>query len=288
MSYSIALERQLSALSLCQKWKSDENTAAQKAYGAAERVALKSAETYYWSDDIARAVQQSSTSLPLDTAISFDRFKPGQARWFYFEKPLTLGSEPVVAILSWFIDERHGLFVASYADRGQSAPAIQLSVLLFQSQPISAIAKASDNQANTVATMEKKGLSLDGVMDRLPAQSESVALAAMFLSALFWIEQTIVSCPEQSADRRIKKQASRLDMASSMIRVVMLRRAVGSSSQGESHREYSCQWVVRGHWRQQYYPSKGERSPKWIMPYVKGPDDMPLKAPSQTIFAVTR
>ena len=28
--------------------------------------------------------------------------------------------------------------------------------------------------------------------------------------------------------------------------------------------------------------------PKWILPYVKGPADKPLKAPTKTVYAVVR
>jgi hypothetical protein len=34
--------------------------------------------------------------------------------------------------------------------------------------------------------------------------------------------------------------------------------------------------VVRGHWRNQWYPSLNARRPLWIAPYLKGPDDAPL------------
>lgn len=42
-------------------------------------------------------------------------------------------------------------------------------------------------------------------------------------------------------------------------------------------REYQHRWVVRGHWRRQYYPSRGSHMPIWINPHIKGPEGAPLK-----------
>jgi len=42
-------------------------------------------------------------------------------------------------------------------------------------------------------------------------------------------------------------------------------------------RQFSRRWWVGGHWRQQACgPNHSERRPKWIAPYIKGPQDKPL------------
>jgi hypothetical protein len=33
---------------------------------------------------------------------------------------------------------------------------------------------------------------------------------------------------------------------------------------------------VRGHWRQQWYPSIQDHRPVWIAPHRKGPEDAPM------------
>jgi hypothetical protein len=43
-----------------------------------------------------------------------------------------------------------------------------------------------------------------------------------------------------------------------------------------SERDYQHQWVVRGHWRQQWYPSRNVHRPIWITPHIKGPEGAPL------------
>lgn len=54
-----------------------------------------------------------------------------------------------------------------------------------------------------------------------------------------------------------------------------------SAGSGEWHHR----WMVRGHLRAQWYPSDETHKLIWIAPYVKGPADMPMKAP---VFKVIR
>ena len=51
--------------------------------------------------------------------------------------------------------------------------------------------------------------------------------------------------------------------------------------------DWKWQWVVRGHWRNQYYPSIKEYRQIWIMPFMKGPEDAPIK-PVKRAFEFTR
>jgi hypothetical protein len=70
------------------------------------------------------------------------------------------------------------------------------------------------------------------------------------------------------------------------VQVVELRRAEraardaddAAEPDGGSERNYSCQWVVDGHWRNQPFgPNREQRRLQWINAYVKGPDGLPLK-----------
>ena len=70
------------------------------------------------------------------------------------------------------------------------------------------------------------------------------------------------------------------------VRFVLLR----TEAQGEQHslgsgREYRHRWLVSGHFRNQWYRSEQTHKVIWIAPYVKGPDDAPLKP---TVYKVSR
>jgi hypothetical protein len=77
------------------------------------------------------------------------------------------------------------------------------------------------------------------------------------------------------ADRR---RAERADVEPSSLRVVTLRRLTehGGAVDPMGDRSYSHRWMVSGHWRNQYLPSRDTHRLQWIAPYVKGPEDKPL------------
>ena len=55
------------------------------------------------------------------------------------------------------------------------------------------------------------------------------------------------------------------------------RPRTSSASRPASGRTYSHRWVVRGHWRRQWYPSQNRHHPIWITEYIAGPDNSPVK-----------
>lgn len=58
-------------------------------------------------------------------------------------------------------------------------------------------------------------------------------------------------------------------------------------SEGLKEIDFNCRWWVRGHERNQYIPSTGGHEKIWIDPYLKGPDDKPIKE-RDTVFAMVR
>jgi len=60
------------------------------------------------------------------------------------------------------------------------------------------------------------------------------------------------------------------------------QRAPGEGGRGHAHR-----WWVRGHWRNQYYPSVQTHRPIWIDPHLKGPEGAPLLH-RETVYTLRR
>jgi hypothetical protein len=118
-------------------------------------------------------------------------------------------------------------------------------------------------------------------------------VARYFATLCAFMQQKILVTGTVSAERHARKRLEAQGFPHEpLIRVVELRRRESvlkhePSNHGEEV-EWSCQWIVRGHWRQQFYPSKHGTQPIWITPYVKGPEDKPLKAPRAEVFAVVR
>lgn len=66
----------------------------------------------------------------------------------------------------------------------------------------------------------------------------------------------------------------------SLVQVIELRRLAHKHSEEKGHttREYHTRWMVRGHWRQQRVgPGRRYVRPVYVAPYIKGPEDAPLK-----------
>jgi hypothetical protein len=96
------------------------------------------------------------------------------------------------------------------------------------------------------------------------------------------------------APRHARKDAKRHGVDREHVTVIQLRKqssvmSGGSDSDrlGEDEEHYSVQFVVRGHWRNQWYASLGEHRQIWILPHVKGPEDAPFQ-PSKRVFELVR
>lgn len=72
------------------------------------------------------------------------------------------------------------------------------------------------------------------------------------------------------------------------VTVVTLRRPRQPQREGDSQNvAWDHRWLVRPHWRNQWYPSLGQHRQVWIAPFVKGPADKPLVV-TRRVFEVVR
>lgn len=104
-----------------------------------------------------------------------------------------------------------------------------------------------------------------------------------------WVlmSQPVASNALANYDRATRRRLARENQEPEPVRVITLRRAASGSGAGESDREYHHRWIVRGHWRQQWYPSRGANRPVWIAPHIKGPEDAPLLG-GEKVYALKR
>jgi hypothetical protein len=101
--------------------------------------------------------------------------------------------------------------------------------------------------------------------------------------------QRIVSLERGHLDRATRRRMPP-ERQDSVVQIVELRaRQVTPREPGmeEASRQYSVRWVVRGHWRSQWYPSLDRHKPLWISAYDKGPEGAPLRSATK-LFAVAR
>jgi hypothetical protein len=135
---------------------------------------------------------------------------------------------------------------------------------------------------------------------------DTVARVRRFILALFRFQWQRILVPQiYKPTRHEAKRASRIGMKleDGYIKVLRLRRHVEMEARGE-HVEpdpftYDHQWLVRGHWRRQWYPSLGPARTDdgsfnydahrlvWIEPFVKGNPYGPLVV-GHAVTAVVR
>jgi len=108
-----------------------------------------------------------------------------------------------------------------------------------------------------------------------PARGELGRCMATLKTAWLLMMQPISSVVEATLDRPSRRRLQRVDEPPAPVRVISLRRTT-STATGSDGRDYHHQWIVRGHWRQQWYPARQVHRPVWIAPHVKGPEGAPM------------
>lgn len=98
----------------------------------------------------------------------------------------------------------------------------------------------------------------------------------------FWrlAMQTITEVAPQRAPRGQRKRAEREGMKHGEdVLLVRLRRKHHDAPEGHEPKnvEWSYQWIVTGHWRNQWFATQQTHRQIWINPFVKGPEGKPLK-----------
>lgn len=110
-----------------------------------------------------------------------------------------------------------------------------------------------------------------------------------FVAALLFLNQKILTVKNHPPSRQQRKIALRENEVLRDVNIVTLRRNSPEyhASKQAGFVEWSCQWAVRGHWRNQFFPSEDKHKTIWIDPHIKGPEDKPLRV-SSTVFNVSR
>lgn len=223
--------------------------------------AIREGDTFYWSDAIARIVLASSLTMPEEATLSLDDI-PSPLAWHFFERPITIADRTIKAIACG----------AATSDQWPTCNEIIVCKSMNEALLGNGVALALNSRYFS---------------DRPPI---SKAIYAFMVAICAWLKQRVVVVSREPVERHTRKRLARADIIASDIKVVTLRRPEPRSLDGQAGatREYSCQWLVSAHWRQQWYPAEGRHRLKLIPSYVKGPADKPLKEPTDRVYAVIR
>jgi hypothetical protein len=109
------------------------------------------------------------------------------------------------------------------------------------------------------------------------------------MAMLEFLKLPFVQQERSGISRQVRRQYERKGAGCADVRTITLRRVFEetSSPKEATTREWSCQWMVRGHWRKRA-ERYGPGEPIYVNPYAKGPDGKPFKTNKETVFMVKR
>lgn len=295
-TYGIALEKQLEALNLTATILTDKaRDRVAKEIDVLNLMALQYAEPFYVSRNICELIEAAGRGLPDVTIGESDLFTPAGFAWF--AKPLSIpeeydhltGSDSLLA-LAWC--------AVNYSDDGarlpsSDHPANEVVVIPFPYYP--QITRLVPAPMTVMTWPFGKSLNyiranaIDAIHNDRSISKRGTLEMAYFAAAMALFGQQLLVSRRERASRATRRRAAEVWKTEKLVNVVELRRkTIHKDNPGHAEVEWSHQWLVRGHWRNQWYPSAGRHQPVWVSPYVKGPEDKPLLPSRNRVFAVVR
>jgi hypothetical protein len=259
----------------------DVHAAAQElARLEAERV--RNGELFWVNADMTELITAASKTMPSFTLSPADM--PSPWGFLVFEKPIRTITSPYngetipIVAASWgpvpFSDfPEGGVWTSWYSDtdavigsRQGLAPEVRImmkSGLPRFTYDCESMAAFSDTALKVVTSHGNE-----------PTE-ESIGVD-LLKAAWLLMAQPLAELSDVEPDRAARKRLRRANQEPKLVRVIELRRPQRSGDTGPGSREYHHAWVVRGHWRQQWYPARQVHRPVWIAPHIKGPEGAPL------------
>lgn len=263
-----------------------------------ENQRLRMSELFYVTGYMMTLAQTAARSLPAFRLVPEDL--PSESGFMYFETPIFeyvsedgtptsivavtwgpwYGAPKPMLWLTWWSDtHRH---VTEAVSRGRMLP--EHGNLLRANFPILA-----DNESQIEFSEIEK------VKDRIfkeRATDDEMFIWGVQIMRTIWtlLDQPLASSRPVAPSRADRRRLARQGITSPQVRVISLRRPVVQYDEPDDTSEgrlYYHQWIVRGHWRQQWHSSRGEHRPIWIAPHIKGPDGAPLLG-GEKVYALRR
>lgn len=316
LSYMRAVESQYAALTFMEEAEAalsadDRRWGVPLPYGrlsvdilfADDIRALRGADTYCWFPEPLHAADVAAATLPVTTTLSRD-LTESAAAWWHFMEPYpirTSAAHDHIEALLWYwvkhTDGTEGVQFSVYVfDEPTGRP---MPSTLFYWQDGHSLQQAMEKQAvayksaydvpDSALRVQRAGLlGFDATIHVIER------LMRLWAAAAIWIQQRILTYSPGHIERHERKrmERGRFQHAVRDVQIIELRRRAYTSDTAADGTEravdWQCRWIVRGHFREQWYPREDRHKTKFIEPYDKGPADKPLKVPQHTVYKVDR
>jgi hypothetical protein len=249
---------------------------------------LSGAVPFTWSDAAFERLAASASAFPTDVVLMpLDLVEPVQL-WFFPTAPWNdvpgsnnyncRTSAVLIARADRFDDESAGFVVALFWElRGTPRRFIPAMDSQWRDGQSWFSASGEDWAARRIELGTEDSIHL-GEWTRLA------------IAGQFWLRSKVAALARASADRGARRRLRRAGNVTTPL-VVSLREVDDQQRETDGDGkavDWTCRWVVRPHWRQQYLPSTGMRRPTLIESYVKGPADKPLRVHAGVSYRVSR
>jgi hypothetical protein len=103
------------------------------------------------------------------------------------------------------------------------------------------------------------------------------------------MQQSLTEIEKEWPSRQQRRQLVRQNRPDVPVSVIRLRRSKSNYEGEHNEVNWTHRWLVRGHWRNQWYGSGEDRYQRaiWIHPQIRGPEDAPLLV-REHVYALER
>jgi hypothetical protein len=238
-------------------------------------ISIEHADTYWISTPLSELLSIAAASLGEWTCDYGDL--PSPAGFCWLEKPL---KSTVTGVDIWGLYWAEGIWHETPGRPGYRIREAKLGVDVYENE-LEPMIWAMTIWGNPSEQLWMSGMPMhQGLVYDEPEASYHQALFRL-------IAQGVLASSAERPDRAARRRAAQW-RPEPVVKVVQLRRLIHPSPTAAAGQdvEWSCQWLVGQHWHR--YHTKNGIEKRWLMPYVKGPEDKPLKMPRARVFAVVR
>jgi hypothetical protein len=274
-------------------------------FGIYESMSLRLAQTYWVNADMADLAGHAAKTMPPQSFVRGDL--PCPAGFALFQEPIQFldcnGKMVNVRAVVWrpfffadvgqarmeyaknseaALEQSSGVYLTTYMDPhgtddySEEASFKRLAHLLAPLHPLGRIIIPF----GTKQCFEEGHFASAGSPPEKRQEITDSGLALYRLMPAIWtlMQQRLARTTETEQARQSRRRLERTDspLKERKVRVITLRQFHRRVDQGGAAPEHTHRWIVSGHWRNQWLPSKNMHRLQWISAFVKGPEDKPL------------
>lgn len=237
-------------------------------------------EVYWVNADMTAVAKAAAHSMPTQTLRVDDL--PSRTGFLLYDETIAetrdanatedddRSGKPIVGF-TWALGDRRPYWDDEHGREANREP--DGYTQLVRIQPLSPFGAGGP----TFVPAESLGHAMSWEIGGQPANDDH-DVAASLLATWTLMQQSLTVSERSTGDRAERRRSARAGLPSDVLIVRLRRRSVDhyGPEEPEGSVAWSHRWLVGGHWRNQWLPSRAAHRLQWIAGYVKGPASKPL------------